>query len=147
MAFDVVRNTIKVNAYRFGSITISTRPSPWQELLDAPTAPLRSIRVEDVQGLDSDVIVALINEHARRVVAKHGSELPGKISPGGIVLLKLQERAKEGPLLPTLAAEVEFLATWISQVAPSYHLPSPNRVARLIGPKYAELRPRSNAAI
>ena len=149
MNFHFVLNTVRIGRDKFGAITVSTRPSPWQAVLDRPTPVPRAITVQDVEGLDSDVIIALITEHARRVVTEHGSALfpPGMISVHGIVLLIMEERAGEGRLLPSLEQEAKFLAEWIAGAAPSYHVPASNRIARFIGPKYELLSPRSKAAI
>jgi hypothetical protein len=167
MKFDLDRNTVQVGQARFGAITVSTRPSPWQTAVETPfaqslaaPAPSRAARVanrdaperltvDQVASLSDDVILVLLEEHARRVIDTPDAKLiaPGKISLMPIIRRKMLKRANDGELLSTLAAEGLFLAEWIAGKVEHHQVPSQNTITKVLGREYGAARARSNDAI
>ena len=157
--FDFRKGTIKAGPVRFGAIECSQ--VPWISAMAtvdpvaAPTpAPLstaawvRTLRPEDLPDLDDETVLALLNEHARRVI-KNGGQLiaPGKVSLMPIISGKMKARAESGELQPTLTAESQYLATWIKGVASLYQVPTAPTIKKVLSNSYGLLKARSTRAI
>lgn len=166
LEFDLDRNTIRLGHERFGAVTVSTRPSPWQPVLErgasAPGAiagtnpfaspappPGHQIRPADVPSFSDKLILALLEEHGRRVVGSPDAKLisPGKVSLLPIVARKLRHRAAAGELAPTLAAEGKVLAEWIASKVEHLQVPTAATITKVLGGTYWAEKARSNAAI
>lgn len=163
LEFDLDRNVIRLGQERFGAIAVSTRPSRWQPLVEpaasagraasvrsAPAAgPTQEIRPEDVPAFSDELILALLEEHGRRVVGSPDAKLisPGKVSLLPIVARKLRHRAAAGELAPTLAAEGEVLAEWIASKVEHFQVPTAKTITKVLGGTYWAEKARSNDAI
>ncbi|WPB83746.1 hypothetical protein [Sediminicoccus rosea] len=178
MSFDVMRNTISLGRDRFGAIRVSTTRIPLRsdragmeisagahpdsepstEAAASSAYPGRPFKLtkaglydlapEDVVRLSDDTLLALLEEHARRVIGTPDAKLisPGKVSFLPIILRKMIHRAERGELLPRLADEGEYLAQWIASKVEHHHLPAAGTITRTLGRNYAVLKARSTAA-
>lgn len=178
MSFDVTRNTISLGRERFGSIRVSTTQNPLRsqrtrmETSDGmhpddarstgiaasnlttgrrfrlTAAGLYYLAPEDVGQLSDDTLLALLEEHARRVIGTPDARLisPGKVSFLPIILRKMTHRAERGELLPRLVDEGEYLAQWIASKVEHHHLPAAGTITKTLGKSYAVLKARSTAA-
>ena len=107
------------------------------------------LRPEDVPALSDDTILALLEEHARRVVEGPDAKFvaPGKVSVMPLVKRKMEYRAGKGELLPDLAGEAAWLEAWIKESAPSHHTPTAGAIENSLRAVYRGLAPRSKAMI
>ena len=149
--FDFGKGMIKAGPVRFGAIECSQAPwaleaMPTQTTAPSPDAPpavaaLTALRPEDFPDLDDETVLALLEEHGRRVV-KNGGKLiqPSKISFLQIIRKKMQARAEAGELLPSLTGETDWLARWIEARIKHHQIPSADSISRGLGKEYAELK-------
>lgn len=148
-SFDVLAGTIQVGEYRYVDVVVS--PGPAEGAAPAPQGPpvaRTALRAEDVTDLDDDAILALLEEHARRVIARPGAKLmPGKISLLPIVRGKMRHRAEHGELLPTLKAESIALESWIASKVVLHQVPTAATIRKVLNGEYRQLLARSKAAI
>ncbi len=152
-AFDVLAGTIEFGEYRYVSVRASATPpdragaSPDAE---APTGTARPVehelRVEQIAGLSDEVVQALLEEHARRVVEGPDAKLiaPGKISLMPILRRRMLHRAERGETRESLAAEAAELREWIAARVPSHQVPSANAIENALRNDYRPIKPRSN---
>ncbi len=179
MTFDVMRNTLSLGRDRFGSVRISATPIPVRSdsaptqassHIASQYGPAESatackagsyppfsltadghyvVAPEDVAQLSDDTLLALLEEHARRVVGTPDARLisPGKVSFLPIILRKMMHRAERGELLPKLVDEGEYLAQWIASKVQHHHLPSAGTITKTLSKNYAVLKAQSTAAI
>lgn len=146
-SFDVLAGTIQVGEFRYVSVVVLLGPAD----AEAPAAPAAStaraaLRAEDVAALDDDTILALLEEHAKRVVKSPDAKLiePGKISVMPIVRRRMLRRAETGELALTLADEARELAAWIATKVPSHQVPTAGRIENALRHDYWRLKPQSN---
>ena len=115
----------------------------------APAGAPAALRPEDLPNLSDEMVLALLEEHARRVVESPDAELfpPGKISFMPLILRKMEARAAAGELLPELAGEAAWLAAWIKGKAPSHQTPTASTIENSLRSRYRPLKPRSKPTI
>lgn len=97
------------------------------------------IRAEQVATLDDETILALLEEHAKRVFESPDAKLiaPGKISLMPIILRKMRYRAEQKQLLPNLASEAAWLANWIETKVSSHQVPTEGAIKNALRKDYA----------
>ena len=147
-SFDFKNNNITYMKRQFVSVKVSQAQFP--EPLSKPPMPvMREILSGDVGSLDDETILALLEEHARRVIASPDAKLvaPGKISLMPIVLGKMRQRAQHDELLPQMKVEALWLAKWIQSKVTLHQTPSYGTIAKVLGAEYRLLNARSKAAI
>lgn len=153
-AFDVLAGTIEFGEHRYVSVRASLTPSDLagaSRNAEAPAGTAGSIehelRVEEIADLSDEVVLALLEEHARRVVEGPDAKLipPGKISLMPILRRRMLHRAERGETRESLAAEAAELREWIAARVPSHQVPSANAIANALRNDYRPIRPRSNA--
>ncbi|MFT8247270.1 hypothetical protein [Roseomonas sp. BN140053] len=154
--FDFEAGSLTVARYRFIAVTCSLKP-PTQRALAPPIAEYRVggpgrlavLHPEDVAALEDDTILALLEEHARRVVDSPDAKLfpPGKISLLPLIRRKMLARAAAGETQPSLASEMTWLAEWIALKAPSHQVPTAATLENVLRNDYRALSARSNATI
>lgn len=166
MEFDFERNALSISGSKYAAVKVFTTPRPvdaalHKEPMPAPSQALGAPRfpvdaqgrfilaAHDVGKLADDTVIALLEEHARRVVEEHGAPLlpPGKISLLPLVLRKLEHRGEVGELMPKVSAEATWLEGWIAEAAPSHSTPSQSTIESAIRVRYAQLKARSNGRI
>lgn len=154
--FDFAAQAISVEGLRFGAVTCSLDP-PLEMASDEPIAGTQAaaqpidaaLMPEDVPGLSDEAILALLEEHARRVIAGPDAPLiaPGRISLLPIIRRKMEYRAAHGQLESKLAEEADVLASWIASKVEHHQVPTAPTIAKVLGKAYAVLRTRSKADI
>ena len=98
------------------------------------------ITPENVSELRAEELLLAVEEVHQRV-ARDALKMPsGKISVMPLVHLRMRERAREGKLHDTQAAECEELAAWAKSVAPSHQIPTPRSIGNELGKEYRRLR-------
>lgn len=150
--FDVLAGSLQVGEYRFVNVVVLPGPADEEALAAAwPSAAsvsrtkasslTRELRVEDVAQLDPNVVAALLERHAEHVRTGLRKQLlpPGGASPMALIASMMQHRAKELTLLPTMAAEADWLSEWCGRVAPSYFSLGAKRIQNTLGALYKEL--------
>jgi hypothetical protein len=147
LRFDFRRNAIERRGTRYVAIRVT--PTPFASSDDSPPShPARQPQfgMKDIPDLPDDVILALLEEHAKRVVENDSAKLigPGKISLMPIIDRTMKYRAERGTLEPTLAAETVWLASWIQSKVPSHQAPSAKSVANALRLEYAACKALSN---
>jgi hypothetical protein len=152
LKFDLNANVVVRGSRTYLAVTVSRTPSPWTAVGPSREAELHSHRrlsQDAVAALDDDEVLALLEEHARRVIASPDAALiaPGKISLIPIVKGKMEYRAAHGELLPTLAEEATVLSDWIGSKVSLHQTPSAATISKVLSKTYAALKARSNAAI
>lgn len=101
----------------------------------------QTITPETVYVLEDDVILALLEEHAKRVVENDGPLItPGKISVMPIIRRKMEWRSQRRELCGTLAAEAECLADWIAKKIPSHQVPAAAAIKNALRKVYRGLK-------
>lgn len=147
--YDFENNGIIVHQRRYTAATASRHPFTDGEEEQGLTTPPEPLSPDDVPGLDDETILALLEEHGRRVVRSEDAKLiaPGKVSFIPIVKRKMEHRAEQGELLPKISQEAVFLEGWIASKITHHHLPTAGTIAKTLNKDYAVLKARSNAAI
>ncbi|MBR0648735.1 hypothetical protein GXW78_03620 [Roseomonas terrae] len=162
--FDVLANTIEMGDQRFVSVRATDVLPPTSDApvlvaatQAAPTPNPFTVGIDgrivlataDVGLLSCEVIAALLEEHARRVVEEHGIKLLGSgvVSLAPLVRRKFEHRVANGETMDRVGHEAQWLSDWAREVAPSYHRISQSTVESAIRVRYAELKPRSNSQI
>ncbi|HEY8613246.1 MAG TPA: hypothetical protein VIL69_18430 [Roseomonas sp.] len=116
-----------------------------------PVAPASCamLKPEEVADLSDELILALLEEHHRRVVASPDANLfpPGKISFIPLIKRMMEARAESGDLLPELTSEARWLEAWIKEKAPTHHTPTAATIENNLRSNYRLLNPRSKATI
>ena len=159
--FNWFDSTLTLNGQKHLMVRVFRTPPPApkpSEILNQPTPPSRPflnndagqfvLEPKDVTRLSDDTILALLEEHARRVVGTPDAKLisPGKVSLLPIILRKMTHRAERGELLPRIVDEGEYLAQWIASKIDHHHPPSAGTITKTLGKNYAVLKARSTAA-
>lgn len=105
------------------------------------------MRIEDVASFDDDVILVVLEEHARLVVETPDAKLSAAVQYSLMPLIrrKLQHRARNGELLPGLGAEMAWLGAWIAEKAPSFHVPSAASIGNILRSDYRVLAAQTKA--
>ncbi len=144
-SFDVLAGTIQVGEFRYVGVAVLLGPAD-AAVTAAPSTARAALRAEDVADFDDDTILALLEEHAKRVVESSGAKLiePGKVSVMPIVRRKMSRRAETGELALTLADEARDLAAWIATKVPSHQVPTAGRIENALRHDYRRLKPQSN---
>lgn len=155
-AFDFASSAVEFGEYRFTAVLCARHPFepvPRKEQvplpLPAPDILPAVIRPEDVPGLSDETILALLEEHARRVVegpeVRLGASLTFSLMP--LVQRKLRHRAVRGEMLMSLADETRWLADWIAEKAPSFHVPQAKPIENALRGDYNRLKAQANGMI
>lgn len=142
--FDFASGTIRCAEYRWVAVTASLGSPAAQGAEQAPQLPEPVIIWADqVATLDDETVLALLEEHARRVVESPDARLiaPGKISLMPIILRKMLHRAQTGATRGTLAAEASELAEWIATKVSSHQVPSAGAIENALRNDYRKLKP------
>ena len=144
---DPLTSVIVLNDRRYVNVLLEVG-DPAAKPADQP-APALQLDLNRIPELDADTVLALLEEHARRVINGPDAKLiaPGKVSLLPLVAGMLRHRAARGELLPTVTDEADYLASWIKSKAAHYQVPTSSTIAKVLGREYAALKPRSNAAI
>ena len=142
--FEFGLGAITVGEYRFTEIACSLedRTATVPNMTIAPTANPAALRPEDVSDLSDEMIVTLLEEHARRVVecpdAKLSAAAQASLMP--LIKRKLLHRAKQNEVFPSLAEEMSWLADWIAEKAPSFHVPQAKSIGNILRSDYNRVR-------
>lgn len=140
--------TISSGDEQFGDIMVSDQPWEDQQAIETPRPTTAPLMPEDASPLSDDAILALLEEHAKRVVENDARMIdPRKTSLTPIIRRKMQYRADHDELLQTLAAEVRALHAWIECRLPSFQVPAPGTIENGIRDAYRQLNPRSKPMI
>lgn len=148
--FDVLAGTVEAGEYRWVRVTVA--PGPPDDIATVTEGGLitsTTHRVDQVAELDDDVILELLEEYARRVIARTDIMMmpPGKISLMPIIRGKMRHRAERHELLTTLKEESEWLAYWVSAKVELHQTPTAATIKKVLGSEYRQLLARSKAAI
>jgi len=141
--------TVSVQNQRYADVRVSDAFSIEQPV-EAPAQLVRhAVTVDDVPALSYDVILALLEEHAKQVIADPDAQLfpPGRISFMPIIRGKMRHRAENGEMLSTITAESKWLANWISTKVTLHQIPTDRTIAKSLGSDYEALKPTSKADI
>jgi hypothetical protein len=146
--FDFEAGIIHCDEHRWVAVTASLGSSKAEEVgaeqSSQPPEPV-VIRADQVAILDDETILALLEEHARRVVEGPDAKLiaPGKISLMPIIQRKMRQRAEQKELLATLASEAAWLAEWIKTRASSHQVPTEGAIKNALRKDYSLLSAQS----
>lgn len=112
----------------------------------APRPGMPALTPENIRDLTDEEVLLLLEEHARRVIESPDAKLiaPGKISLMPLVAGKLRRRAELGELLPTQAAEMQWLHEWMKSKVGLHQLPKVATIKRVLGKHYEAQKGRSN---
>jgi hypothetical protein len=151
-SFDFTAGRIVVgptHPLRYVSVIASRTPFTSDDTVHQPSETAPSITPATVAALDDETILALLEEHARRVITGPDTRLiaPGKISLMPIVRGKMRHRAEQGELLPTLKAESIALEGWIASKLDLHQVPTAATIRKVLNGEYAQLKAPSKAAI
>jgi hypothetical protein len=139
-AFDFFKHMVNIGSrFRYVAVRGSTVPP-------APCVPSPDVEVtpEMVRGLSDDTILELLEEHAKRVVENDAKLIaPGKISLIPILRRKMLRRAATKDLEPTLAAEMNSLAAWISSKIKSHPVPTTKSLENALRRDYRACKTQS----
>jgi hypothetical protein len=147
---DALASTIEVGPYRYVNVVVLSGPPDLYgpSVSESPTvaAEDRALRPQDVVLLDDDTILALLEEHAKRVVESTDAKLiaPGKISVMPIIRRKMLWRFEAGEVAPRLVDEAKSLAAWIATKVPSHQVPTTGRIENALRDEYRSLSALSN---
>ena len=146
LKFDWNANTLFFRKQKYVSIKVSRQPFP--QVLNTDAMP-RQLNPEGVHLLTDDVILALLEEHIRRVVESPEPKMMARIKDvlQPIIIRRLEARAKAGDMMDTLAGEARNIQSWIKQVASWHPTPAEKTVENNIRDRYKALKPRSKATI
>lgn len=142
--FDVLNGTLAVGStYRFVRVVAIDGP-PQKPPTNQPVQEqaLTVLRPEDLPSLGDDMVLLLLEEHAKRVVASPDAKLiaPGKISLMPIIRRKMLHRAEQKQTRETLAAEASELADWIASKVQSHPTPSAGTIKNTLRKEYRGLK-------
>lgn len=138
-------SALRVFKARPGVANDSPEDSPQSTASANQEAP-RHIKVEDFAELSDEMVLALLEEHAKRVVESDEAKLihPTKISVMPIIRRKMEHREEMGELLPTLAGQAAFLENWIAEKLTSHQTPTASSIENALRNEYRALKARSN---
>ena len=148
--FDLFKDAVTIGVrFRYVAVTASQTAPP-----EAPREPGTggssglTVTADNVPELGDETILALLEEHAKRVVEK-GARLiaPGKISLMPMIERKMRYRAQTGELSETLAEEAKTLATWVATKVPSHQVPTAAAIKNALRTVYRGLKAQSNGII
>lgn len=159
LVFDFERNILSRKGRHYTAIRASQHPFP------APSAPVQHeaatpqasqpelgpITPETVPNLSDEEVLLLLEEHARRVIAKDELKAldPGitKVSFMPLILRKMRARAEAGELRGSLTKEAAELETWIHDKAPSHQTPTAPAIENALRDEYRRLKAQSPGKI
>ncbi len=157
--FDFGRGMITIGDLRFAAVACSFDPWTPEATQASATAQLPAaapiakalaqLRPEDFPELSDELVLELLEEHARRVI-KNGGKLiaAGKVSWLPIVRGKMQHRAETGTMYDSLAAEADWLSKWMSGKVKLHQVPTAGTINKHLGNDYKQLqKARSTPAI
>ena len=146
--FDFDAGSIRCDKYRWVAVSVYLGSSEAKE--HAAEQPLKQpelpvIRADRVATLDDETILALLEEHAKRVVEGPDAKLvaPGKISLMPIIQRKMRHRAEQKEMLQSLAVESAWLAKWITTKVSSHQVPTESTIKNVLRKDYSLLSARS----
>ena len=144
--FDFFKSTIEIGLkYRYVAVTGSKTPlvAPPDRSVPAQSS-VAMIAADTVGGLSDDVLLALIEEHTKRVVESLDpyNVLPSRVSFMPLIRRKMEYRHSQGETLDMLEDEVKVLARWIGEVARSHQTPTLAAIRNAMRALYRELRAR-----
>ncbi len=149
--FDAFRSIIAHGSERYFSVAISSRPyaAAQGQVPATPPPQPSSITQETISDLDDEVLLKVIEAYLDRMAISPDGKLkePGKLSMVPFVARRMRHRAATGQLLPTLAAEAEWLEKWAKSVIVGHPTPKRKTISKQLGREYLLLKARSNAAI
>ncbi len=144
---DTAQNVVEVESFRWVSVKASrvqsTEPSTAHTATRTPD--VTSILQKDgVRNMSDEDILTVLEEHARRVVDDQTPLSPSAgVSLMPLIKRKLQHRAENGEMLPSIIGESEALERWIKDKAPSFHTPSAKPIENSIRSDYNRLKAQS----
>lgn len=144
------KSTLTSKTHCYTMVRASLQPfSPAAATISAGTGSLASVQPEDVAGLSDETVLALLEDHHRRVVESPDARLfpPGKISVMPLIRRKMEARAAAGELMPGITAESEWLAAWIAGKLQSHQTPTSRAIANGLRSSYVLLAPQSKDMI
>lgn len=129
--------------------SVNAQPSGHVAVEPATAVSCSTLAPENIPDFSDEFILALLEEHHRRVITSPDATLfpPGKISFIPIVTRMMEARAARGDLLPELASEALWLEGWIKEKAPSHQTPTAGTIENNLRSTYRRLNPRSKATI
>ena len=147
--FDFNRNVLRIGKKRYTAVTVSRTPGVWAGIEGSTIRPRHELTPGDVPDLTDEFILALLEEHAKRVVKSEAPNMfpPGKISLMPIIRRKMRWRAEHRQLLSSITAEAGMLESWIKAALPSHQTPTAATIKKVMGPEYEALKTRSTGAI
>ncbi len=144
LEFDFVVGSAHRGTRRWVSVRCTTgRLDARPNSTDPVGSAQHEFRVEDLPALSDEMVLALLEEHARRVVESADAKLiaPGKISVMPIIRRKMEQRAASGEMLTRLAPECKFLERWIQDKVRSHQTPTAASIENALRSDYARLKP------
>ena len=147
--FDFKMNTIACMGRLFVSIRVSQAQFPETPNVQPAPPSAKTLRAEDIPGLDDATVLALLEVHAERVLASNDPHLihPSKVSLMPIIRKKMEYRHAQGEMRATLTAEAKALEVWIQLALPSYQTPKWGSIKNKMSDRYEQLRASSNRII
>ena len=144
-----LQSVVVLKQFRYVNVLIRPSEMTDRSIASGTFPAVRTIDAESAADLNDETLLALLEEHARRVIASPHARLiqPGKISLLPIVRGKMRHRSRNGELLPTLGAECRWLAGWIAEKVNFHQVPTASTIGKVLGPEYWQLKPRSKTAI
>jgi hypothetical protein len=144
--FDFYKDEVTIGLkYRYIGV-IASRFPPADKLPHPGGSNLAAATVtpEMVAALSDEMILALLEEYARRVV-KNDAKLTvqAKISFVPIVRQKMRYRTSKAELKDTLQAEMSWLVAWLTERVPSHQVPTPKSLANALRNDYASCKAQS----
>jgi hypothetical protein len=115
-------------------------------MVHAGTIPITQTSVRE---LSDDEILALLDEHIRRVLESPGPKMMARVKDvlQPIIVRRLEARCRQGLMHDSLVAEAGELRSWISQVAQWHPLPALKTVQNNIRNTYRQLKAGSKPPI
>lgn len=164
MTFDFRENTISTGNQRYASIRVWRAGGQTRPAVDSSAAPAAlalppgltrdqegriRLTTEAVALLSDDTILALLEEHGRRVVAEAAYPLiqPSKVSFGAILARRMEWRAKNDQLALTFTAESVALIDWLGTKIEHHHIPTPKGLGVPLRDLYRKLSAGSKRGI
>ncbi len=157
--FNFLTGTITVGELRYTAVACSL--DPWtperaqvaaHAQLPAPASTaetLARLRPEDFPAISDELLLALIEEHAQRVI-KYGGPLkmPGKTTFLPIIRRKMRSRSEAGEMRGSITAEAAWLEEWIKDRVEGHQVPTAKTISKALGDDFNQLaKPRSTPAI
>lgn len=141
LRFDYRTNETTLSGRKFISLRVNDRLTGDSASSELPPGRWR-LRVQDVADLDDDVILALLEEHADRVVASKDPHfiVPAKVSLMPLIVRKMEARQRAGELAPTLGGEASALERWIATAVRGYQTPKAASISNHISKIYGALK-------